>query len=146
MISYAISPTIAATLLRQRLPLKNVATLDISSITTKIKLTESQEGWLAVMSMVITGDVEKARLHASDAVDSAERVRDRFSLGSALWASEMMCVVEGQWQKARDFNDNALVVLAMDPRGLATRVGLEYQVGDFNQGAAYLQRLMGAIT
>ena len=74
-------------------------------------VAESQAGWLATMSMVLTGDVEKARLHASDAVTSAERVRERFSLGSALWANATMYTLEGQWQKARDSINDALVPL-----------------------------------
>ena len=108
-------------------------------------VAESQAGWLAAIIMATTGEIEKARLFASDSVASAERVRDHFSLGSAFWVSGLVCAHEGQWQEARDFNNNALVVLPMDPRCLASRVGLEYEVGDFRQGEAYLQRLMEAM-
>ena len=108
-------------------------------------MASSQAVWLPALSLAFTGDVEKARLHASEAVASAERVREPFSWGSALWASAFMYTLEGQWQNARDFSNDALVVLPLDPRALGTRVGLEYQVGDFDQGEAYLQRLMGSM-
>ena len=99
----------------------------------------------AALSMAFAGDKSQARLYASDAVALAERVGDRFSLGSALWASEITYGFEGELNTAREFNDKALAGLPMDPRSLTTRVALEYQVGDFNQGQAYLERLMGAM-
>ena len=47
----------------------------------------------------------------------------------------------GQWSVAREFSNRALSTSPLDARVLYYRIMLEHQVGDFNQGEVYLERL-----
>ena len=48
----------------------------------------------------------------------------------------------GEWQTARRFSDLGFAAEPLDVRILGRRVLLEYEVGDFNQGQLYLERLL----
>ena len=89
-----------------------------------------------------TGELEQARRHALVELEGAERLRDRFWLSSALNQNAMLCFLMGDWPAARDFSDRGLKVEPGDSRALSNRAVLEYQVGDFNQGSVYLERLL----
>ncbi len=90
------------------------------------------------------GDLELARLHANACLVVAERMRDRFWLASALWANEIVSRLKGDFQNAFDFNDRGLTMLPRDPRLLGTRALTEFEVGQFERGEAFLQRLLDA--
>jgi tetratricopeptide (TPR) repeat protein len=98
------------------------------------------QSW-AVEALVGTGDLERARQHAAAARPAAERLRDRHWLCRTLHQLEVLARVEGEWEAAREISNR---VLAIEPQGpfAATRALLEYELGDFIQGEAYLERLL----
>jgi tetratricopeptide (TPR) repeat protein len=92
-----------------------------------------------------TGDSEEARRHAAAYLAVAERLRDRTWLSTALFSNARVSLLEGDWKAARDFSDRGLVVSPMDVRLLSSRVLVDYEVGDFGQGEAHLDRFLEAI-
>ena len=48
----------------------------------------------------------------------------------------------GDWPGVREFSSRGLAMAAEDSRNLSLRAILEYQVGDFDQGSVYLERLL----
>jgi hypothetical protein len=52
-----------------------------------------------------------------------------------------MSLYEGDWRSAREMSDVGLAADPRDPRHLALRAVLEYQLGDDDEGAAYIARL-----
>ena len=81
---------------------------------------------------------------ASAALAVAERLQDRFWLGGSLYRSQILAVSLGDWADAREFGNRGLLVDETDPRILAVLARLEYEIGDFDQGTAYLNRLIGS--
>jgi tetratricopeptide (TPR) repeat protein len=63
----------------------------------------------------------------------------------ALWFHEHPYRLEGDWQAARDINNQGYEAGTFDPFFLATRVMLEYQVGEFNEGEIYIKRILEAM-
>ena len=53
-----------------------------------------------------------------------------------------MTSAKGDWQAAREFSGRGLDLATRSPYLLRVRIMLEYQVGDFEQGEVYLERLM----
>lgn len=93
--------------------------------------------WSAFV-LVHMGNLEEAHRHASVILPLAERLRDRVSLAIALWPNELVSHLRGDWQASRDFSDRSLAVSPLDPRLLYTRVPLEYEVGNFDDGETFL--------
>ena len=91
------------------------------------------------------GVVEEMEGHASAILAAAERAHDRTSLTNAFVCNENLYRLRGDLQTARDFSDRGLAVLATEHRLLSARAVLEYEVGDFTQGAAYLERFLEAM-
>jgi DNA-binding CsgD family transcriptional regulator/tetratricopeptide (TPR) repeat protein len=87
------------------------------------------------------GDLDGLRRHAVAQLALAERLRERSLLGLAFLSNANTCRLEGNWQAARAFSDRALAVGPREPRPLSTRVQVEYQAGEFNQGGLYLEQL-----
>jgi DNA-binding CsgD family transcriptional regulator/tetratricopeptide (TPR) repeat protein len=96
----------------------------------------------AVLVLRFLGDSQAAGRHAAALLGPAERLRDRTLLSNAFLANELVSSLKGDWQTARDFSDRGLGIAPRDPRHLGYRVVLEYQVGNFAQGEAYLKRLL----
>ena len=96
----------------------------------------------AIMSIVTMGDLGGARLQAAAALVPAERLRDQWWLASVLWCHSVVSCVKGDWEAARDFSDRSMAMYFMHPRHLASRVLLEYEVGNFQEGELYLERLL----
>ncbi|MFB3091920.1 MAG: LuxR C-terminal-related transcriptional regulator, partial [Dehalococcoidia bacterium] len=96
----------------------------------------------AAFSLHVMGDLQESALYAARAMDLAERLRDRYWLANALWINELVARLKGDWHGARTFSDRGLAIWPRDPRLLGTRVLLEYEVASFDQGQAYLERLM----
>ncbi len=86
---------------------------------------------------------EESHLQASAALAVAERLQDRFWLGGSLSRSLNLSAAKGDWAEARAFGHRGLLVDETDPRVLSVSARLEYETGDANQGAAYLNRLTG---
>jgi len=98
----------------------------------------------ASIALMAIGDLPGAKQHTEDILSPAERLRDRYYLAIAYWANQLVAQLQGDWRAARDFSDRGLASAPRDGRLLGTRVLLEYEVGDFDQGSAYLERLLEA--
>ena len=96
--------------------------------------------WGAIAAEIATGHREAAWRHVSEGIILAEKLRDRLLLCGTLYRVAWVAGSEGDWQTVRDVSDQGLELLPMDPRLLATRTLVEYQLGEFEQGATYLQR------
>lgn len=97
--------------------------------------------YLVGMVLLVRGNLERARPHAMQGLAMAERLRDRQRLAGALFINGSLASLEGDWSAARGFYDRGLSTMPSDPRLLTGRALLEYEVGDFDAGAAYLERL-----
>jgi predicted ATPase/DNA-binding CsgD family transcriptional regulator len=64
---------------------------------------------------------------------------------SSIYSNENLYRLEGNWQVARDFSNRGLAMSPNDPRLLSSRALLEYQVGEFVQGEAYLRRFLEVV-
>ncbi|MCH7737298.1 MAG: AAA family ATPase [Chloroflexi bacterium] len=97
--------------------------------------------WAAIVAEIATGGHrEAARRHASEGIILAERLRDRQLLCGTLYRAALLAESEGDWQTARELADQGLELLPLDPRLLASRTLVEYRLGEFEQGATYLER------
>jgi len=107
--------------------------------------TEALARMAAVFGLGNLGNHQEMALHASALLELAERLRDRSQLGTALWVYGAVPNARGDWQAVRDIVDRGLAVVPADPRLLSRRVILEYEVGEFADGEAYLGRLLESI-
>ncbi len=89
-----------------------------------------------------SGDLAGASSHATAMLASAERLRDRQWLVAAFNLNGALCQVEGDWAGLRDYTDRGLALRPTDTRLINPRAESEYQVGDFDQGDAYVARLI----
>ena len=96
----------------------------------------------AALAQNSLGDLVGLRSNASALLASAESLRDRWWLASALRVNGFVSRLEGGWQAAREINDRGLALSPVEPRDLCTRALLEYEVGEFEQGETYLERLL----
>ncbi len=112
---------------------------------TNDPFAELGANYFAASNLMAMGELEGARLHASAALSAAERLREQSWLGIALWLNESVSSHEGNWQIAREINDRRLLLGPTEILPLCSRVVLEYQIGDFAQGDAYLERVLRAI-
>ncbi|MFQ6027770.1 MAG: LuxR C-terminal-related transcriptional regulator [Dehalococcoidia bacterium] len=91
------------------------------------------------------GESKEAQTHVDAMLASAERVRYRRSLVDALMQCAKLSSLEGEWQPARHFIDRGLAEAGQGgrlPRLLAVRALLEYELGNIDEGEAYLERLL----
>jgi DNA-binding CsgD family transcriptional regulator len=100
--------------------------------------------WAADASHVL-GHLPSAIQQAQAGLAVAERVRDCTSLSGMLWINGFVSELQGNWEAARHYSDRGLAVAPNDRRLLSTRVVLEYQLGEFSQGEAYLRQLLESI-
>ena len=99
----------------------------------------------AAMARILTGDLQGAKPNLESMRDLAERLRDRYWLSTAFYGSALATMCEGDWKAARYYSDQGLTVLPMDSRCLAVRMQLEFELGEFDQGEAYLERLVDSM-
>jgi DNA-binding CsgD family transcriptional regulator/tetratricopeptide (TPR) repeat protein len=113
------------------------------------RLGDQQAAWQAHVNaariLTWTGEVGGALQHAAAALELAERLRGRSQLALSFRANATLLRLQGGWQGAREFSDRGLAVAPQDVTLLGDRVLLEYQVGDFGQGGAYLERLLATM-
>jgi tetratricopeptide (TPR) repeat protein len=108
-------------------------------------LSEARSRYFASIALWSIGDVKEASLHATAGLASAERLRNRVMLANILWANETISRLTGDFGSAREFSNRGLALMPRDPRLLGTRTLLEYEMGAFDQGDAYYQRLVEAM-
>ena len=100
-------------------------------------------GHITSMNALATiGDREGLNRHAPPLLEVLERSRTLNSVTSGLMAITNMQRLEGHWETARQTSDQALAKAPNDAPLLASRIILEYEVGDFPQGGKYLGSLL----
>ena len=97
--------------------------------------------WEALVALVALGNIGGARPHAVALLARAKN-RGGAALVQALHANSVLAQLEGDWETARNFSEQGLTVDQTDARLLDNRAMLEYQLGEFDQGDAYLERLL----
>ena len=120
---------------------KSLRAIELARRTSDLQAEVAAHYWPAAV-LRATGDLDGARKHAAAMLALAEKLRDRLWLASAHWMNETVCWLGGDWKAAREFSDRGLAVSSRDWRLLWTRALLEYEVGDFGQGGAHLERLL----
>jgi DNA-binding CsgD family transcriptional regulator len=100
---------------------------------------------LAANILTYQGDLGPAGSHASAMLEVAERLGNHYWLVTALAASERQARLLGDWQTARELGSRGLELSPMDARLLSARVLIEYQLGNFDQGEDYLERLLKVV-
>jgi DNA-binding CsgD family transcriptional regulator len=96
----------------------------------------------AVLASLALGDLPGAIQKAQAGLAAVEQVRDCHSLSTMLWGNELVSEFQGNWKAARHYSDRGLALAPSTPQLLCTRAVLEYQVGEFDQGEAYLKQLL----
>ena len=99
----------------------------------------------AMNALMVLGDLEGAKTQATAALAPAERLRHRTLVSVALWANAPVAYIEGDWKAGRNFTDRGLAVAPQEIIFLCYRALIEYQVGDFRQGGAFLEQLVDAL-
>ena len=94
-----------------------------------------------VWPLVATGRREEARLQGAAALACAEALREPWPVASASWQNAVISLYEGDWDAARELGELGLAALPRDPRNLMVRALGEYQVGQYEVGAAFVARL-----
>jgi DNA-binding SARP family transcriptional activator len=92
-------------------------------------------------ALAATGVLEEGRLHTSAAVALAEQLHESWWLTSTSFSNELLCLYEGDWRAAREMSELGLNADPRDPRHLALRAVLEYELGNHDEGATYVARL-----
>ncbi|MCH7787471.1 MAG: tetratricopeptide repeat protein, partial [Chloroflexi bacterium] len=97
----------------------------------------------AAFSLYVKGEPDKASVYAGDLIKTAEALRDRLWLTRSLAPSIGMANLKGNWEEVRKFSDPGLVAESLfGPTPLSVRVIVEYETGNSDVGAAYLEQLM----
>ena len=99
--------------------------------------------WAARSMLATGGDSARLRQHTADCLLAAERLHDHLWLPIALGGLNTLVYSSwGDWQAAREFSDRGLDLAPTSPLVLPARIMLECQLGHFDQGDTYLQRLV----
>ena len=99
----------------------------------------------AAWALLTLGDAKAAVEQSTPVLEIAENLRDRYWMVNALWLSELMARLFGQWQSAVEFSERGLAIWPRDPRLLGSRMLLEYETGNFENGQYLLDRLIQAM-
>lgn len=98
--------------------------------------------WAGNSSMNHLGDLAMAERHIRQSIAAAEQLRNHCYLARALNQMSWLLYRKGEWQAAREFSDRGLAVSSRETRLLHTRMILEYETGNFNEGEVFLRRLL----
>jgi DNA-binding CsgD family transcriptional regulator len=95
----------------------------------------------ALQTLIHLGNIKDAEEHAETALALAERLKARPWLASVLRCGVNLYRFLGDWSRARELALRHLA-LESDPVPLLKElVSLEYELGEFEQGEAYLKRM-----
>jgi DNA-binding SARP family transcriptional activator len=92
-------------------------------------------------SLAATGEREQGRFQTSAALAYAKQLHESWWLTSTSFSNELLCLYEGDWSAAREMSELGLAVEPRDPRHLALRAALEYELGNHDKGGSYVARL-----
>jgi tetratricopeptide (TPR) repeat protein len=92
-------------------------------------------------ALTALGRSQEVRGHAGRELEIAEAFRDRWLLASAGYDSARQSLYEGDWDGVLEMSEICAAAQPRDPRGIAMRALLHYELGDFAEGAAGLDLL-----
>lgn len=75
----------------------------------------------------------------------SEKLRYRFYLCRALWVNETLCRLTGEWDNALNFSKRGLALAPAEPRLMASRALLEYEIGNWLEGNQWIDLLLEAM-
>ncbi|MFQ6030139.1 MAG: helix-turn-helix transcriptional regulator, partial [Dehalococcoidia bacterium] len=96
----------------------------------------------AASAMMAMGALEPAHRNSTVIRELAERLDDSFLLATALSHDQTWFRLIGDWQAARSVSDYGLTLDNWEVRLTCTRVLVEYETGNLQQGREYLWRLL----
>ena len=102
-------------------------------------------GLCVVGAQMSVGDSEGARSNLEAMLATTENARFRIGIVTALWSSAMFHLAVGNWDQAREATERGLGLNPVNTGLLDARVSLEYGIGDFQEGANYLDRVVDII-
>ncbi|MBQ12675.1 MAG: hypothetical protein CMJ45_14140, partial [Planctomyces sp.] len=100
--------------------------------------------WVGI-ALLNTGHAEEGQHHAEEMLSKAEGLRGHYWLATALWLNEFASRYKGDWQAAKEFNRLGLLLSPSDARLLVTRMVLEYEIGNVEQGNEYMEGLVDTL-
>ena len=121
-----------------------VVSYSVQAIALARRRSASGDAWsfyLAATGLWTLGRLAEASRYAAEMLQHAERLRNRGFLANALLQNAIVHHLRGDWQAARDWYERGLDVAPTGYLLLGFRVQLEYEVGNFNAGQFYLDRL-----
>jgi DNA-binding CsgD family transcriptional regulator len=99
--------------------------------------------WWTSVSLLNMGDLQRARTHALDLRDLAEKQSTpRYYSMLGLVPIVTLSCLEGNWTAGREYCDHILKGAPTHRQILCARILLEYETGEFDQGTLYLERLL----
>ena len=108
------------------------------STTINNPLVESMSRMVRAMRHSNAGEREEAEAEAKRALEAAHRSGDSERMATVnLWHESAMFYY-GEWELARQYGKTALEHWPRDPRALGFLVLIEFHVGDYAQGEAYV--------
>ena len=104
--------------------------------------SESIANHHAATALLHMGDLGRAKVHAANSLQPAERSRVALRTSWALEINEQVASAAGEWDAARGFSDRHLALDSpIVEEQLASRALLEYQTGDLALCESYIERL-----
>ena len=98
--------------------------------------------YTGTVASIALGDSQSAWNYAQASLAPAEKLRHRTWFGRAMTGHLMLARAQGRWESARDFCDRGLELSPRDPRLLAPRALFEHDVGNFDEGEPFIDRLV----
>ena len=113
-------------------------------LATENQITLSDGGrWRTSVGLLNMGYLEAARPHALILRDSAERRGVRLIAASNDYAPiTYLSCLEGDWKTGRESSGQGLELSRLHPQLLLSRILLEHETGESDQGEVFLQRLI----
>lgn len=96
----------------------------------------------AVSSLSGLGELGRAKSHAKAGLELSERLRNRWMQVNLLEVNQTVARFSGQWKEAFEFGDLGLKVAPYESRLLGDQAIAAYELGDFEKGDSYLDRLL----
>ncbi|MCH7787520.1 MAG: hypothetical protein IIC22_08415, partial [Chloroflexi bacterium] len=94
----------------------------------------------ASMSFYVTGEPDNVPAHAEEMVKTAEALRDRLWLARSKLPTAMLAASRGDWEAARNINDQVLSDSAWGAGAAESRALIEFETGNSEAGQAYLDQ------
>lgn len=102
--------------------------------------TEVRAGINVVMVAMALGNLEIARVHASEMLQPAEKLRNTFYMLLANDMNLAVCLWEGRWEEGRAYGERGLALSPVFTMILVDWAVLEHQVGNCKQGTELMER------